>query len=456
VRSTGKNLPSLQQLGADALRELTENILPFSMQLVLDRERGGFYGYVANDRTVRKDAPKGLVQHARMLWTFCRADRAPGNPDYRPAALHARDALMNWFWDPRHGGFVWMVDYRGRPIETHKWTYGQAFGIYALAECHLDIGDAGCLNRAIDVYRLLELHCHDPHHGGYSEVCRRDWAPAPGQHVDPTPLPVAKGMNSHLHVLEAYTSLLRAWPEADLRASPAIPRRDGAELRASPAIPRRDGAELRASPAIPRRDGAELRASLRGLIELTLRRIINPATGHFWLYFSQDWRPLSDLVSYGHDIEGSWLLVEAAEVLGDADLLAETRQAALQMAYATLEQGVDSDGGVFNEGDPAGPTDRGKVWWPQAEAVVGFLNAYQLSGDARFLDAALAAWRFIQERIVDKVNGDWLWGLDAAGRPLDREKAGPWKAAYHSGRACMEVMWRVEELVGGGEKIHPC
>jgi len=423
-RLSADQVNSLTRLRADALRELTENILPFSMRSVVDRERGGFYGYVANDRTVRKDAPKGLVQHGRMLWTFARAHRALGNPDYRLIAQHAREALMNWFWDSRHGGLFWMVDYRGQPMEIDKWVYGQAFGIYAMAECHLDSGDAACLQRAIDLYRLLESCCRDPQHGGYSEVCRRDWAPAPDRHVDPTPLPVAKGMNTHLHLLEAYTNPLRAWDQADLRASPAIPRRDGAELR----------------------------ASLRALIELTLLRIINPATGQFSLYFDRQWQSLSDVVSYGHDIEGSWLLVEAADVLGDADLLAQARRAALRMAHATLEQGVDADGGVFNEGDPLGPTDRGKIWWPQAEAAVGFLNAFQLSGDAHFLDATLASWRFIQERIVDKENGDWFWGLDAAGRVLDREKAGPWKAAYHSGRACMEVMRRVEELVGAGEK----
>ncbi len=382
-------------------------MLPFSMRFVVDRERGGFYGHVANDRTVQKEAPKALVQHGRMLWTFARACRALDDPGYGPIVTHARDALMKWFWDREHGGCFWMVDYRGQPLQTDKLTYGQAFAIYALAEDYLATGNARCLDRAIDVYRLLETHCHDSEHGGYFEACQRDWSLAPNLRVDETPIPFAKGMNVHLHVLEAYTNLLRAW------------------------------------------DDGTLRASLRAVVHTMLHRVLNPDTHHFCLFFDRQWRALSDQVSFGHDIEGSWLLVEAGEVLGDAGLLAQVRAAALRMAYATLEQGLDADGGVFNAGDPNGVTERTKDWWPQAEAVVGFLNAYELNGDARFLDATLASWRFIQEHIVDKVHGDWFWGVDETGRPLEREKAGPWKAAYHSGRACMEVMRRVQALTAG-------
>ncbi len=193
-------------------------------------------------------------------------------------------------------------------------------------------------------------------------------------------------------------------------------------------------------------DDGELRASLQALVHTTLGRILNPDTHQFSLYFDREWRSLSDRVSYGHDIEGSWLLVEAAEVLGDPELSAQVREAALQMAYATLERGVDADGGLFHEGDPSGVIERGKVWWPQAEAMVGFLNAYQLNGDPRFLEASLASWRFVQEHLVDREHGEWFWIVDEAGRPHDREKAGPWKTPYHNGRACLEVMERVRKL----------
>jgi mannobiose 2-epimerase len=396
----------LAQLRSQVFQDLTDNILPFSIHFVADREHGGFYGHVANDRTVQKEASKGLVQHSRMLWTFAHADRVLVDPEYALIALHAWEALANWFWDAEHGGFFWMVDYLGQPLQTDKFTYGQAFAIYGLAEYHLAIGSAQCLDRAIDLFHLLELNSSDPEHGGYWEACHRDWTPAPEQRVDETALPVAKGMNTHLHVLEAYTNLLRAWDDGDLRTS------------------------------------------LHVLLHTMLRRILNPYTHQLSLYFDREWRPLSDRVSYGHDIEASWLLVEAAEVLDDPETLTHVQEAALQMAYATLQRGVDADGGLFYEGDPSGVTERSKVWWPQAEAVVGFLNAYQLNGDPRFLDASLASWRFVQERLVDKEHGEWFHTVDEEGRPRDYEKAGPWKTPYHNGRLCLEVMKRIRKLTG--------
>jgi mannobiose 2-epimerase len=300
-----------------------------------------------------------------------------------------------------------MVDHLGRPLDTTKHTYGQAFAIYGLAADYLATGHARLLERAIEVYRLLEAHTRDREYGGYFEARHRDWSPAPELRVDETSLPVVKSMNVHLHMMEAYATLLRAW------------------------------------------DDPQVRLRLVALVDIQRRRILNPQTGHLYLWFDRQWRPLSPRTSYGHDIEASWLLVEAAEALGDSGLLAQAREAALQMAYATLEQGVDADGGLFSEGNPEGVTDRNKVWWPQAEAVVGFLNAYQLNGDPRFLDASLASWSFIQEHIVDREHGEWFWGIDEAGRPLDREKAGPWKAAYHNGRTCLEVMARVPKLTEG-------
>ncbi len=394
----------LKALRADAQRELVENILPFSMQRVMDRERGGFYGYVANDGTAQKDAPKALIQHSRMLWTFVHAGRTLDSSEYSSAAQHARDSVMKWFWDLQLGGCFWMVDSSGKPLRNEKLTYGQAFAIYALAEDHLAGGQPRSHMRASELFRLIESNCRDSLYGGYWEACRRDWMPAPELRVDETALPVAKGMNTHLHLLEAYTNLLHAW------------------------------------------DHDEVRESLRSLIRLMLGRILQAGTRHLCLFFDRAWRPLSQAVSYGHDIEASWLLTEAAEALDDNHLWEEARQGTLQLAYATLEQGVGPDGGLFSDGDASGVTKRTREWWPQAEAVVGFLNAFELSSDTRFLDASLASWRFIQEHIVDKVNGDWLWGVDDVGRPLQREKAGPWKAAYHSGRTCMEVMRRVQRL----------
>ena len=414
----------IQSLRAAVLAEATENILPFSMRHVVDQAQGGFYGHVANDGTADPGAPKGLVQHGRMLWTFAHAGRILVNPEYWPVALHAYTALVDWFHDREHGGFFWTVDHAGHPLDTDKVIYGQAFVLYGLAEQYRAGGDEGCLEQAVELYRLIEARGRDPHSGSYYEVCGRDWTPLPERHLDPTPLPVAWGMNTHLHLLEAYAGLLRALDDG----GPA-----GLGLQ------------------------NELRASLRALVHVLLERIVDPDTHHMALYFDRDWRPLSDEVSCGHDIEASWLLVEAAEVLGEPGLLARARETALQMAGAVLEQGLGADGGLFDEGPAAlsneGPAaldedgsgaaaGRDRTWWPQAEAVVGFLNAYQLGGEERFLDASLASWAFIRQRFSDRQYGDWYHSVDAAGRPHDREKAGFWKTPYHNARACFEVLAR--------------
>lgn len=397
-------METVKELRAALLGEVTENILPFSVRCVLDQDQGGFYGHVANDGTADRQAPKGVVQHSRMLWTFAHAGRILVNPEYWPIALHAYNALLDWFQDEEHGGFFWTVDHLGRPLDTHKFTYGQAFVLYALAEQYRAGGDHHCLEQAIELYHLIENRCREPLGGAYYEVRRRDWSPAPELHLDPTPLPVAWGMNTHLHLLEAYASLLHAWNDAGLRAS------------------------------------------LRALVHILLDHVLDPGTHHLALYFDRDWRPLSGEVSYGHDIEASWLLVEAAEALAEPELRSRAREAALQMAYTVLEQGLGADGGLFDEGDPRQGAGRDRTWWPQAEAMVGFLNAYQLNGDCRFLEASLASWAFARERFSDRRHGDWFASVDAAGRPHDLEKAGPWKTPYHNARACLEILGRTRGM----------
>ena len=170
-----------------------------------------------------------------------------------------------------------------------------------------------------------------------------------------------------------------------------------------------------------------------------LTHVLNPANHHLRLFLGADWTPRSDAISYGHDIEFSWLLPEAAGVLGDPLLIAKTNAVALEIARTTLSEGIDTDGGVAEEGSPAGITDRSKEWWPQAEAAIGFLNAYQISGDPVFLRASLRAWDFIDTRIIDRKNGEWFQGLTKAGAPSRQPKVSFWKCPYHNSRACLSL-----------------
>ncbi|RAP77933.1 AGE family epimerase/isomerase [Paenibacillus montanisoli] len=384
-------------------RELKENILGYWAANTVDHENGGFYGKVADDRLAVKESPKSLVLNTRILWTFAKAYRSYGDPLYLALAQRASDYLSNHFLDPRHGGYYWMVDSEGRALNRNKQIYGQAFAVYAFAEHYLATGDAGSLQQAIDVFRFMREHAYDPENNGYREVCSEDWAASDQSGLGPDIPGMKKGMNTSLHVLEAFTNLYRAWKSE------------------------------------------EIRYALKEMIETMLERIIDPATCRFQLYFDEAWNSLRpNLSSSGHDIEGSWLLYEAAHVLDDELLLQAAKRTAIGMAQAIYEKGIAPDGGIIEESDEHGPVTTDKTWWPQAEGVVGFVNAYQMTGQPHFMDAAVACWRYIEERFSDRLNGEWFAMVAADGR-TDRSlpKVDAWKCPYHNARACFELVERL-------------
>ncbi len=386
---------------AELERELTGNILPFYSTRAVDVARGGFFGRIDHTGQVDGAAAKGVVQHGRLLWTFSRAYRWRPDPTYRQMADHAYTFLRDYFWDEAHGGLYWLVAADGRPLANHKLIYGQAFGLYGFSEYARATRERAAWDTAVALYHLIEQHAADPAQGGYFDAFHRDWSPYPEINVDQVPGHVPKTMNTHLHILEAYTNLLAAWDDPGLRARQYT------------------------------------------LIRLMLDHILNRQTGHLQLHFTADWQSLTPHISYGHDIEANWLLVEAAEQVGDEALLAEVTAVADHIAHITLQEGVDASGGIFNEGDANGVCDRSKDWWPQAEGMVGFFQAYQLTGEERFLQASWNCWRFVQQVFIDRKGGDWFAHVSADNTPGPRDKAGIWKTPYHNGRACLELIQRV-------------
>lgn len=385
--------------------ELKENILSFWMKHSVDEKNGGFVGAITNDLAIVAEADKSLVLNARILWTFASAYRLYNDPSYFQIADRAYEYLIQYFWDEQYGGFYWMLNSTGEPIQTKKQIYGQAFVIYAITEYIRARPNQKALHQAIILFENMERYSYDGTYKGYVEALGRNWEETDDLSLSGTDLNEKKSMNTHLHVLEAYTNLFRVW-QSDV-----------------------------------------LKGKLQQLIEVTIEHIVDKETNHFLLFFDEKWEIKSHEISYGHDIEGSWLLMEAAEVLGNEQLLHRCEEIALAMAQSTYEEGLDADGAVINEADPNGWTDTDKHWWPQAEAVIGFLNAYQMSGEDRYLQAAYQAWRFIDEYIVDKNNGEWFWKVDQAGKPSnDLLKVDSWKCPYHNGRMGFEAIERLERI----------
>jgi mannobiose 2-epimerase len=350
-------------------------------------------------------ADKGAILNARIVWTFSAAARVLGEDAWRRLAERAYEYLVGYLWDLDNFGLYWMVDHRGKPVDTRKHVYAQAFGIYGMSEYFRATGFPEALERAKLLFQLLETHCRDDVHNGYYEAFDRIWHPLEDVRLSEKDAAEPKSMNTHLHVLEAFVNLYRVWPDRRL------------EVR------------------------------IEELIDLFLDRILDRTSSHFRLFFDHDWTPRSALISYGHDIESAWLLQDAAEVLGNEPLRRRTAALAVDVARATLEEGVDEDGGVFNAGVGSQVTDYDKHWWPQAEAVVGFVNAYQNTIDVNFLKHALKTWAFAMEHMVDRTNGEWFFRVSRDHVPYAQEnKLGPWKCPYHTVRACLEVERRLTEF----------
>jgi mannobiose 2-epimerase len=396
----------LTKLKNEIRRELIEDILPFWMEKTPDEKHGGFIGQMSNDLTIDPDGIKSLVVCSRILWTYAAAARVLNDKKYLPMAERALDYLMTRFKDPEYDGYFWWLDARGNPLELDKKVYGQAFAIYALSEHVRTTRSKTSLDAAKHLFELIESKALDTTGIGYHDFCDRDWSVLEDFHLGEGEIPAAKTYNTHLHILESYTNLFRVWPSETVAAR------------------------------------------LKLLIEIHLDKIYNPGTGHMDCFFDKDWNALSDVVSYGHDVETSWLLCDGAEVLGDKALLKRVRELTVEMAALTLEQGVDPDGGMIYAENPRKVSDPNKHWWPQAEAVVGFLNAWQLSGDPKFLEACQNTWRFIQSKLIDKKYGEWFWSVTREGKVNAHEpKVSPWKCPYHNGRMGFEVIERVNRIL---------
>ena len=376
--------------------EIENNILPYWMDKMVDTEHGGFYGRIDGDNVLDRMANKGVVMHARILWTFAASYRVLGHSAYRQIAERAYLYLRDYFMDKEYGGVFSELDFRGRPVNRKKQTYAQGFALYACSEYYRATGCTEALDYAKKQFYQIE-RCKDDELGGYWEAFTEDWQPIADMRLSEKDENEAKTMNTHLHILEPYTNLLRVWIDADLVKAHT------------------------------------------DLISLFLERIYSKANGHLQLFFDAKWQVKGQMQSFGHDIEAAWLLLEAVKVLGDPDLEEKVKTVIPHIAHAALE-GILPDGSLAYERNNA-HWDRERHWWVQAEAVLGFSYLGKLLNDKLYQEKAEGIWAYIRSNLIDSEEGEWYWSrLENGEVNRAEDKAGFWKCPYHNGRMCLEMI----------------
>lgn len=378
---------------------LEREIIPF-WQKMKDKVYGGFYGFLGFDLDLDKKAVKGCILNSRILWFFSNAYLLLGEEELLKSARHAFLFLKEYCVDREFGGVYWSLNYKGEPEDTTKHTYNQAFAIYALSSYYAASGDEQAIEIAYNLYQLIETKCKDEY--GYLEAFNRRFEPEENDKLSENGVMAEKTMNTLLHVFEAYTELYRVTRDS------------------------------------------EVAEQLRFILDLIADKVYNPEIGRQEVFFDRTWNSLIDLYSYGHDIEAAWLIDRGLEILGDISYTEKISPITREITENIYNRAY-IDHSLVNEAEN-GVVDTTRVWWVQAEAVVGFLNGYQkLPEQKKYLDAAEDIWDYIKNYMVDKRNGsEWYAELDKEKNPIKKPIVEPWKCPYHNGRMCFEVIRRMQ------------
>lgn len=378
---------------------LVNDLIPF-WQGLKDEENGGFYGYLSYDLKLDKKAVKGCILNSRILWFFSNAYMVLGDPSLLESAAHAYQFLKEHCVDDKFGGVFWSLTYDGKPEDTTKHTYNQAFSIYALASYYDASKNPEALEIAWKLYDLVESKCKDEY--GYLEAFTRNFEPEENDKLSENGVIAEKTMNTLLHVFEAYTELYRVTKEE------------------------------------------KVARQIRFMMDIIKDKVFNKEIGRQEVFFDRTWNTLIDLYSYGHDIETSWLVDRGLEVLDD-EAYTNMLSPITKIITENIYNRAYIDHSLVNESEN-GVVDTTRVWWVQAEAVVGFLNGYQKQGDRKFLDASVDIWNYIKKYFIDKRNGsEWFWSVKEDHTPNEKPIVEPWKCPYHNGRMCFEVLRRMKD-----------
>ncbi len=383
-----------------------ENILKYWLDHTIDTKNGGFVGRVDSENKPHPDAPKGAILNGRILWSFSAGYLHTPKKEYLDAAHRAYEYIVKHFFDRKNGGVYWTITADGKPNETRKHLYANAFILYGLSEYYKATKNEAAKHEAIALYSTMVEHGYDKEYGGYFEGFDREWKFSKTEQMSLSTANEKKSMNTSLHVIEALANLYHVWPDK------------------------------------------KLKEQVRGMLVVFADKIIDPNTGHQKLFFDERWNMIPPVIeSYGHDIEAAWLLLESALIIHDQQMIDRFREISIKLANAG-RKGLDTDGGMWNERNVAeNHIDKNKHWWPQSEAIVGLFNAWEITKDQKYLDESLKNWNFIKERVIDKEKGEWFSTVANDGTPLNKiDKVSQWKCPYHNSRACIEISKRIKAL----------
>lgn len=410
---SGVQPPSLSLLQVELLQTYQQQCIAELDEIVdwwtthMQDEAGLFHGRMTHAGAIEPTAPRGLVLYSRLLWTYAAAYAFRKHEVDASIAHRLYQYLRQHFFDARFGGFFWSVDCEGKCLNDRKQTYGQAFALYAVSTYAAAFQSEDAVSFAMDIFTLIEQRCKDQKLGGYIEAFDRDFSAIEDVRLSEKDANLSKSMNTHLHVLEAYSSLYHTTKNEHVRLA------------------------------------------IVELLQVFQQHIVCPQRFTQHLFFDTDWQVRSQVISYGHDIEASWLLYEAACCTADTGLTQQIASLSVSMANAAL-QGVDEDGGMWYElHSDTGVLNKEKHWWPQAEAMVGFMHAYCLSGQEHMLAQSVKSWLYVREHLKSSQPGEWHWGIGQDGEPMQEERAGFWKCPYHNSRACIETAQRIDWLLKG-------
>lgn len=399
---TSEEETKLHQLKKEISDDLTSNLLPYWSTKMIDTLNGGFYGRIDKNEQIYPDADKGGILNARILWTFSSAYRVLKDSSYLHIATYAKDYILKHFIDSEYGGAYRTVNQYGEPADTRKHILTESYFIYALAEYYRVTGDQEALDIAIEIFEAVEKYAVDREANGYFEVFTREWARSPDLLIGENSPEDEKTMILHLHMVEAYAGLYRVWPEK------------------------------------------RMKERLRNVLDIFNDKIVDKKTHHLIYFLDRNWNPTTKIDSYGHDIEASWLIDEAANLLEDPELLASVRKLSIKIADAAAE-GLEEDGSMLTEKDNVtGHIVTVRSWWEQAESVIGYLNAFEITEDTSYLDKSIKSWGYIKQHFINNIHGGWYSLVLESGEPGNGDRANYWTCPYHNGRMGMEIIERIK------------